>query len=199
MTCSSIIILLLIALMAIVVSLVSDYFWRKKPLKNFPFKFRGKEFWFSRSVAVTLFTFCENEKGKMCILANRRGTGTPDFQGYWNAPCGYLDFDENSFMAAQRETYEETGVYVKTESIKLLDCNSDPNDNKRQNVTLRHYAILEGHTSDYKLDTRFSEKNEVSDVKWIPLDEIYNYEWAFNHKKLIDKYVRELSINVDNN
>ena len=29
--------------------------------------------------------------GKYSILANLRGSGTPDYQGCWNAPCGFLE------------------------------------------------------------------------------------------------------------
>jgi 8-oxo-dGTP pyrophosphatase MutT (NUDIX family) len=32
------------------------------------------------------------------------------------------------------------------------------------------------------------EENEVDEIKWIPLDEINNYEWAFSHADLIRKY-----------
>ena len=170
----------------IVGSLISDYFWRKKKLQNFPIKYRGKIFWFSRSVAVVLFTFCKNAEGKLCVLANRRGNGTPDFQGYWNAPCGYLDFDESGEEACQRETYEETGVFVNTSNIIFNNANSDPKDSNRQNVTLRYMASINDKlTSDFKFDTSHSEQNEVSDVKWIPIDELENYKWAFGHKELI--------------
>lgn len=81
-------------------------------MKNFPLlDENGKEWWISRSIAVTgcIFTFLN---GKWCVLANKRGEGTPDFQGMWNMPCGYLDFDETTAQAVIREVYEETGIKV---------------------------------------------------------------------------------------
>ena len=40
-----------------------------------------------------------------------------------------------------------------------------------------------------------SEKDEVEDIKWIPISEIANYEWAFNHKdriaKMYERYKQE--------
>ena len=39
-----------------------NYQWGKKPLHNFPFFYRGKEYWYSRAVAVTHFVFCKNLK-----------------------------------------------------------------------------------------------------------------------------------------
>lgn len=46
----------------------------------------------------------------MYFLANKRGTETPDFQGYWNCPCGYIDFDETEEDAVCREIMEETDM-----------------------------------------------------------------------------------------
>ena len=50
----------------------------------------GKEYWISRSVAVSVFLFVK-DKDKLYVLANKRGPGAADFQGLWNCPCGYLD------------------------------------------------------------------------------------------------------------
>ena len=93
-------------------------------MKNFPLlDENGKEWWISRSIAVTgcVFTFLN---GKWCVLANKRGEGTPDFQGMWNMPCGYLDFNETTAEAVIREVYEETGVrltsYTSGNSMTLL-------------------------------------------------------------------------------
>ena len=34
--------------------------------------------------------------GKYSVLAEKRGEGTPDFQGMWCCPCGFLEGDENA-------------------------------------------------------------------------------------------------------
>lgn len=47
-------------------------------MKNFPIKdVSGKEWWISRSIAVVgcIFTLLN---GKWCVLANKRGEGTPN-------------------------------------------------------------------------------------------------------------------------
>lgn len=41
----------------------------------------GKTLWSGRYCAVAAFAFCKI-KGEWCVLANQRGEGTPDFQGY---------------------------------------------------------------------------------------------------------------------
>ena len=170
---------------------ITDYKWNLKPINNFPFMYRGKEYWYSRSVATTPFVFCKNEKNEFCVLANRRGIGTPDFQGLWNVPCGYLEFNVNGEENCQKEVFEETNVKVPIEKFKYLGVNTNPTENK-QNVSIRYYAILDGNINDYKLNDENSEKNEVEDIKWIPLDEVKNYEWAFNHNLIIDEIQRTI-------
>ena len=62
----------------------------------------GETVWVHRSIAVAGFIFCKIND-EWCVLANQRGEGAPDFQGYWNCPCGYLDFDETLAEACSRK------------------------------------------------------------------------------------------------
>lgn len=87
-------------------------------MKNYPIKIEtgehaGETVWVHRSIAVAGFIFCRINN-EWCVLANQRGEGAPDFQGYWNCPCGYLDFDETLAEACSREIYEETGVKIES-------------------------------------------------------------------------------------
>lgn len=171
-----------------------NFQWSKKPLHNFPFFYRGKEYWYSRSVAVTHFVFCKNSNNEWCVLANERGSGTPDYQGYWNCPCGYLDFHENGEEAAQRETFEETGIYLKKENIKFWFVNTSPSAN-RQNVSILYYSILDGNCDDFELTNKGSEKNEVNNIKWIPINSKSDYKWAFNHSNRITEIYNSVITN----
>lgn len=168
--------------------------WHSKPLHNFPFIYKGKKFWYSRSVAVAHIVLGWNNDNQLCVLANKRGKGTPDSQGLWNCPCGYLDFDESGVEAAQRETFEETELYIKKENIHFFDVNSSPTAN-RQNVTIHYYSELEGHCEDYKLSSEHSEFNEVEEIKWIPIEEVDNYSWAFHHNDLIKRIINNIKNN----
>ena len=168
----------------------SDKQWQKKPLRNFPFFYRGKLFWYSRSVATTIGVFCKNTDGEWCVLANQRGKGAPDFQGFWNITCGYLEHDVTGEENCQKEIYEETGVFVPVELIKFRGVKTDPSEN-RQNVSLRYSAVLSGVCDNYETTDEHSEKDEVADIRWIPLSEVSDYEWAFGHEELIDKMFNE--------
>lgn len=185
---------LLTIMVLISVILILRYYhnlkWQSKPLKNFPFTYKGKEFWYSRAVAVAHFVFARNSQGELCVLANRRGLGTPDYQGFWNCPCGYLDFGEDGESAAQRETYEETNVYVPKNQIKMYGVNTSPDSNK-QNVTIRYYSYLSTPCDTIDLSDKHSEPNEVMEIKWLPLKEVDSYNWAFGHDIIIN--------NINNN
>lgn len=151
-------------------------------MNNFPVQHEGKTYWVSRSVAVACFvvTIINN---KPHILANQRGNGAADFQGYWNAPCGYLDFNETTAQAAIRETYEETGVQLTEVYFYGFDDNPK---SENQNVTFRYYSYVHDNTLINDIcNLNGGEVDEVANVKWIPYDELDNYKWAFGHKELI--------------
>ena len=153
-------------------------------MKNFPIIKNGKEYWISRSVSVVRFVFA-NVDNELCVLANKRGSGTPDYQGYWNCPCGYLDWDETLVQAVQREVKEECGIDINL--LRMVGIDSDPKSNK-QNVSVHYYAF---YTGDLTLSIgEGGEENETEDMKWIPVDEVKNYQWAFNHGHLIKKYAK---------
>ena len=50
----------------------------------------GKTLWSGRYCAVAAFVFCKIF-GTWCVLANKRGSGTPNYQGYWNCSCGFTN------------------------------------------------------------------------------------------------------------
>ena len=155
-------------------------------MKNFPIidKDTGREYWISRSVAVVVAVFT-----KKSVLVVQRGTGTPDpeFVGKYCMPCGYLDFDETCAQAAQRELMEETGLNFPISDFKLININDDPKGDKRQNLTFRYVVRTSLTEKELELmfTTKNSEKDEVSSIRFIDINNIDMYELAFNHNNLI--------------
>ena len=139
-----------------------------------------------RFVAVSGFVFAI-VNGKYSILANLRGEGTPDYQGCWNAVCGFLECFENSKEGIQREIFEECGFIIDTNDLKIVHVETEPEECNNGNVTIRHRAFL-GKIIPQYVTKEGGEENEVDSVKWIPIDEIDNYKWAFNHRKTIELY-----------
>lgn len=156
-------------------------------MKNFPVEIDGKEYWISRAVAVVGFVFYLDD-GELFILAGKRGKGSSDFQGYWNVPCGYLDFDETTKQACSRELEEETNLHVNPDAWILFGIEDDPKAN-RQNITFRYYTFSNESYKDQTIYAKGAEKDEVEDVQWIPVSKINKYQWAFNHKRRISEII----------
>ena len=162
--------------------------------ENKHINYEGKEVWFSRSVAVVGFVTLDVE-GIEYVLVNKRGKGVPDFQGFWNLPCGYLDQDETLLEAVSREIFEETGLNV-TEDFFTSDqpvyVHSDPKDSNRQNISMYfdiHANVTPEEFERIKacLTTEHCEPNEVADIRFINTDDIDDYMFCFNHDKRIKK------------
>ena len=140
----------------------------------------------ARYTAVSGFVFAV-VNGKYSILANLRGPGTPDYQGCWNAVCGFLEKFENSKEGIAREMLEECGFQIDLDDLKIVHVETEPEECNNGNVTIRHRAFL-GKIIPHYVNKEGGEENEVDDVRWIPIDEIDNYKWAFNHRKTIELY-----------
>lgn len=155
-------------------------------MKNFEFEHEGKKYWYSRSICTVALLFAKDSLGKWYVLANKRGL---DEKHKWNCPAGYLEFGETIVECAVREVYEETGLKISPDVLHLVFINDNPNES-RQNVTFRYVGLLDNKVEvlSKQLNDAHSEKNEVEDIKFIPIEDIDKYEWAFNHDVLIKSY-----------
>ena len=166
---------------------------RNQPCYDKNGKFLG---WFSRSIASVLFVFCKDKDGSLYVLASERGTGAADFQGYWNCPCGYLDFGEKIASSACRELKEECGVEADPNKIVMFGYEDSPSAN-HQNVTFRFTCLIDDRTIDeIKFSKDGNEKNEVGEIKWVPIGEIDAYKWAFGHEKRIHEAIGFLGLKL---
>jgi ADP-ribose pyrophosphatase YjhB (NUDIX family) len=181
--------LFIVAIFATFNSLLDHWFWKKweNNKRNFMFRWFGKKLWYSRAPAAVGCVFYEDDNN-VYVLANKRGSGTPDWQGCWSAPCGYVDFNETCEEACSRELREETGVYIPSQDLTLVTVDSHPEHDKRQNVVFRYGIIIPKEKAEsFILTDKESEENEVADIKWINLDCMHDYDWAFNHLEIIPK------------
>ncbi len=153
----------------------------------------GRKYWISRSVAVVGIVVGINDAGDIkSFLVSQRGPGCPDHVGSWSCTCGYLDWDESAQEAVVRELYEELGLEVDKEVPIMWELVTDPGKDSRQNVIIRYLIMLpqeelEAFISKFDKDSlsRGGEKDEVSDVKLMSVTELNDYQWAFNHDKII--------------
>lgn len=170
--------------------------------KNKPYTFttedgKTKTLYDGRYACVTAIVFAV-ENNEVFVLANRRGNGSQAVDaegvnnvGKWNMPCGYMDAGSAEENAA-RECLEETGVNIPASEFKFMGTS---NTGTERNVTLRYLAIIDkkAELPDVS-ELRGGEENEVSEIKWIRLDKIDEYTWAFNHG-LIAKGIFDILLN----
>ena len=162
----------------------------------------GRKIWASRSVAVVMVAIAQILTGKnhaeIYVAIGKRGKAMPDKSGFWNLPCGYLDFAEAGYEAAKRESWEEIGLNVdeilneKEVIFTHLDqpwhVKSEPDEN-RQNVTLRYGFFFKSIESLPKLiANNCCEENEVEEALWVNMKDLDKYEFAFGHDKVIKNY-----------
>lgn len=151
----------------------------------------GKKYWISRSMA-TRSEVVVMDDDNIYLLINKRGEGTPDFQGCWNITCGYLEYDVTLEENATKELLEETGVYISPNEWELMHIESDPERGVKQNVTAVYRVVISMDLYNAyknigsKMSSDGGEENEVSDVWLMPLtpENIETIDWAFNHKKV---------------
>lgn len=155
-------------------------------MKNYQIEGKdGKMYWVHRSIAIIAVVFREDLDNHWSILANKRGKGTPDFQGLWNCPCGYLDFDETLKEACSREVEEECGLKIESAEFELVGINDSVKANL-QNVSIRYFTVLRDNLNNTEISIGTTgEPDEVEEVKWIPVDDIDQYEWAFGHGDIL--------------
>lgn len=147
----------------------------------------GKTLWSGRYCAICGIITLFNE-GEWYILANKRGSGTPDYQGYWNLPCGYLEADETAEQGVCREILEETGYRINPNDLFVHKIETDPTECNNGNVTLYYHAYL--NRMPEFIYKHQGEDNEVDEVQWIKLDNISSYKWAFNHENIIKSFIK---------
>ncbi len=157
----------------------------------------GKEYWISRSIAVTVVVKgISSTADEDVFLVHKRGSGCPDNVGKWSANCGYINWGETVKEAGARELYEETGLKIDPDRLEFIGYN-DPIDDGKENVTLRFMItfdrsylehLLSNEEINLNTKSRGGEENEISEFKLVRAlhGEIRNLgDWAFEHDILL--------------
>lgn len=153
----------------------------------------GKQHWISRSMAVAGVIIALH--GKDIYVLTEQRTAILDEPNKWGVISGYLDWDETTYEAIKRETYEETAFDIdKYENNLIYDHNKEPfgitsrgSADVKQNVTLSYIFIYKFDQMPLEIEQFTSD--EVSKVKWLNLEDFLRdeaeIEWAFDHNKKI--------------
>jgi 8-oxo-dGTP pyrophosphatase MutT (NUDIX family) len=163
--------------------------------ENISIKYDGKEYWISRSVAVVGVVIAITNFGTYVLVTQR--SKKMDHPHKLCVPCGYLDWNENSYDAMVREVYEETSLYlpeyddiIKSDK-KPFFIQDDPTKDVKQNISFLFCTIMDfiNQPIEFPLCIEKFRTDETDAIKWIPIDLIVNSPntvWAFNHNEIIN-------------
>jgi len=175
----------------------------KPTFKNRPnivHKVGDREVWESRSTAVVavILAYANN---KIYVLGEKRSNIMPDAPNLWVVPCGYIDWDENGWNALRREVYEETSFFIDTyKDYIVYDNNKEPFfvntevTENRQNIALTYCVLFDFEKRSLPKDVELHTDKEIAAIKWIPIEEISKYKWAFDHEKRIQQALNKIEV-----
>ena len=123
------------------------------------------------------------------ILIQKRSANKKSDPNVWAMTGGSVVIGENSFEAIQRETYEEIGIKLNPNNLKLVS------KLKIGNSFIDTYFTKQ----DIELKDVIMQESEVSDVKWATFGEIDNLYNNGNFMKNRWQYIRELIKEYINN
>ena len=106
------------------------------------------------------------------LLIQKRSANKKNEPNKWDlSGTGHIDIDETPEQAAVRELFEETGINIEIEELKLIDTylNKVKLDN---NTFISHYTYLFLVQKDIDIKTLQMQESEVSESKWVNLVEL---------------------------
>ena len=118
-----------------------------------------------------------NKKGE--LLFQQRSMQKKVNPGKWTRTGGHVDSGETPLDAVQRETYEEIGVKIPLQDFRLLDISKEETYIPDTKILNRHHIYSYFAYVDYKLEDYTMQPDEVSDLKYITIEEM---EEAYKHK-----------------
>ncbi len=111
-------------------------------------------------------------KNKIEVLIIRHRNG-----GHWSFPKGHVEENETEHETARREILEETGIEVSFVTGFRETVTYSPKQNVLKDVV---YFLAEGVTHEIII-----QEEEISEVKWININDADKYLTYSNDKGLI--------------
>ena len=129
------------------------------------------------TIVVAIIT---NEKGGV-LLAKRNQPDIPSEHNKWEFVGGGIDFGETPEQALMREVKEEAGVEIEVVRLlpKIFTQIWKAQEPERHIIIISYECKIVGGELKPK-------DSEVSELKFVPVQEIKNYECLPNVDKIID-------------
>ena len=104
-------------------------------------------------------------------------------EGTWTMPGGKLYFKEELEDAAFREVFEETGIKINKEKLKIISITNDI-------VKDAHFITIGFLCKDFDGEPKVMEPDEITEWKWFELDKLPSPIF-FPSRKILDKFLSQ--------
>ncbi len=112
-----------------------------------------------------------NKKGE--LLFQKRAATKSSLPNKWSRTGGHMDSGETPEQAVQRETEEEIGVKIPIENLELLTVGKQEKRAKEDETKMiRNFDYAYFSVVDYKLSDYTLQEEEVSDVKYVSIEDV---------------------------
>ena len=104
-------------------------------------------------------------------------------EGTWTMPGGSLKFQEDLKEAALREVLEETGIFLKSEDLKIVSVTND-------RVSDNHFVTIGWACKEVpnNQEPRVMEPDEITEWKWFDIKELPKPLYK-SSEKLLNNYL----------
>ena len=106
-----------------------------------------------------------NQKGE--LLFQKRSPNKSRNPNKWTRTGGHVDANETPLKGIQREVEEEIGVKIPEENFELIDIEKNKFDEHNHHFTYNYFVLV-----DYNIEEYTMQPEEVSDLKYISIEEI---------------------------
>ncbi len=131
-----------------------------------------------RNPIPTIDAIIHNERNQILFV---KRTNNP-FKNYLSLPGGFVNYGERIEDALRREVKEETSLNI--EPLEILGVYSDPDRDPRGHIISTVFVCL------IMDNLKGKDGDEASEICWINLNEIENNTYAFDHKMIIEDYLK---------
>lgn len=131
-----------------------------------------------RNPTPTIDAIIHNHKNQILLVKRRNDP----FKDHLSLPGGFVNLGEKVEDALKREVKEETSLSV--EPLEILGVYSEPNRDPRGHIMSVVFICLKVD------DLNGKAGDDAREMQWINLNEFENHDLAFDHKKILQDYVK---------
>jgi 8-oxo-dGTP diphosphatase len=102
-------------------------------------------------------------------------------EGTWTMPGGKLDFGESFEQGACREVFEETGIKLSEEKLKVISVSNDI-------VEDAHFITIGLFCDNFNGEPKVMEPDEIVEWKWFLLNDLPG-KIFFPSEKILKNYL----------